>query len=66
VCAEANSVLRAAEADFFFKYWCLEIPSDNRIRRIPSASTIMCKAFDWKRSRIFMLELEAVPQSCIP
>jgi hypothetical protein len=30
------------------------------------ASTIMLKAFDWKRSRISMLEVEAVPQSCIP
>jgi hypothetical protein len=30
------------------------------------ASTIMRKAFDWKRSRISMLEVEAVPQSFIP
>jgi hypothetical protein len=30
------------------------------------ASTIMCKASDWKRLRISMLEVEAVPQSCIP
>jgi hypothetical protein len=29
-------------------------------------STIMRKAFDWKRSRISMLEVEAVPQTCIP
>jgi hypothetical protein len=26
----------------------------------------MGKAFDWKRSRISMLEVEAVPQSSIP
>jgi hypothetical protein len=26
----------------------------------------MNKAFDWKRSRISMLEVEAVPESCIP
>jgi hypothetical protein len=26
----------------------------------------MRKAFDWKRSRISMLEVEALPQSCIP
>jgi hypothetical protein len=26
----------------------------------------MHKAFDWKRSRISMLEVEAIPQSCIP
>jgi hypothetical protein len=46
------AVLRAVAADFFFSCWCLEIPSDNR------------KAFNWKRSRIVMLEVEAVPQSC--
>jgi hypothetical protein len=28
------------------------------------ASTIMRKAFDWNLSRISMLEVEAVPQSC--
>jgi hypothetical protein len=28
--------------------------------------TIMCKAFDWKHSRISMLEEETIPQSCIP
>jgi hypothetical protein len=30
------------------------------------ASTIMRKAYDWKRSRISMLKVEAVPQSWIP
>jgi hypothetical protein len=30
------------------------------------ASTIMRKTFDWKRSRISLSEVEAVPQSCIP
>jgi hypothetical protein len=30
------------------------------------ASTIMRKAFDWKRSRISLLEVEAILQSCIP
>jgi hypothetical protein len=30
------------------------------------ASTIVRKAFDWKRSRISMLEVESVLQSCIP
>jgi hypothetical protein len=28
-------------------------------------STIMRKAFGWKLSRIYILEVEAVPQSCI-
>jgi hypothetical protein len=35
VCAEASSVLRAVAEDFFFNSWCLEIPSDNRIRHVP-------------------------------
>jgi hypothetical protein len=30
------------------------------------ASTIMRKTLDWKRSRIFTFEVEAVPHSCIP
>jgi hypothetical protein len=33
--AEASTVLRAVAADFFFNCWCLEIPSDNRIRHVP-------------------------------
>jgi hypothetical protein len=32
MCAEASTVLKAVAADFFFNCWCLEIPSDNRIR----------------------------------
>jgi hypothetical protein len=30
------------------------------------ASTMMRKTLDWNRSRISMLEVEAVPQSYIP
>jgi hypothetical protein len=30
------------------------------------ASTIMCKAFSWKHSKISMLEIEVIPHSCIP
>jgi hypothetical protein len=29
-------------------------------------STIMRKTLDWKRSRISMFEVEAIPHSCIP
>jgi hypothetical protein len=54
VCAEANAVLRAVAADFFFKYWCLEIPSDNLFGTYQGASTIMRKAFDCKSFRISM------------
>jgi hypothetical protein len=33
--AESSTVLRAVVADFFFNYWYLEIPLDNRIRHVP-------------------------------
>jgi hypothetical protein len=68
VYAEASSVLRALAADFVFNCWDLEIPSDNRLTifgTYQGASTIMSKAFDWKCSRISILEVEAIPQSCI-
>jgi hypothetical protein len=29
-------------------------------------SAIVSKASDWKRSRIFLLEVEGIRQSCIP
>jgi hypothetical protein len=45
VCAEASAVLRAVAADFFLNCWRLEIPSDNRIRHVPGAST------EWSASR---------------
>jgi hypothetical protein len=32
---EARSVLRAVVMDLFLNCWCLEIPSDNRIRHLP-------------------------------
>jgi hypothetical protein len=59
-------MLRAVAADFFFNCWYLEIPSKTVFGTYQGASTIMRKAFDWKRSRISMFEVEAVPQSCIP
>jgi hypothetical protein len=34
VCAEASTVLSDVAPDFFCNCWCLEIPSDNRIRHI--------------------------------
>jgi hypothetical protein len=35
VCAEASAVLGAVAADLFSYLWCLEIPSDNRVRQVP-------------------------------
>jgi hypothetical protein len=66
MCAEESTILRAVVADFFFNCWYLEIPSDNVFGTYQGASTIMQKAFDWKRSRMSMLEVEVVPQSCMP
>jgi hypothetical protein len=52
--------------DFSFNCCYMEIPLDNLIHYDQCVSTIMHKAFDWKRSRISMLEVEAIPKSCIP
>jgi hypothetical protein len=35
MCPEASTVLRTVAVDFFFNWWYLEIPSDNRIRHVP-------------------------------
>jgi hypothetical protein len=35
VYTDASTVLRTVAVDFFFNCWCLEIPSDNRIRHAP-------------------------------
>jgi hypothetical protein len=44
MCAEASTVLKAVAADFFFNCWCLEIPSDNRIRHITKVPPLSCFA----------------------
>jgi hypothetical protein len=62
VCAEVSTVLRAVVADLFGIWKSLQITV---FATYQGASTIMRKAFDWKRSRISVLEVEAVPQSCI-
>jgi hypothetical protein len=64
VCAEESGVLRAVASDLFFNCMCLEIPSDNRIQHVNVPRCV--QTFDCKSSRISMLEVEAVPQSCIP
>jgi hypothetical protein len=57
MCAEESTVLRAVAADFFFNCWYLEIPSETVFGTYQGAPTIMRKAFEWKRSRISMLEV---------
>jgi hypothetical protein len=61
VCAEASAVLRAVVEDFFFNCSCLENLSATVFGTYQDVSTIMRKAFDWKRFGISMLEVEAVP-----
>jgi hypothetical protein len=62
--AKSITVVRAEAADFFFDCRAAEVPSDEWIRTYQGASTIMLKTLDWNRSRISMLEVEAVFQSC--
>jgi hypothetical protein len=61
VYTEERTVLRAVTTDFYFKCWKLEIRI-NVFGTYQGASTIMCNTLDWKRSRISMFEVEAVPQ----
>jgi hypothetical protein len=42
VWAEASTVLRAVEANFFCNCSCLYIPSDNRIRHVPKFRPLSC------------------------
>jgi hypothetical protein len=57
--AEALAVLVAITADFVLNRWNLEILLYYRIRTYHGAS-IMRTAFDWKRSRISMLDVDHV------
>jgi hypothetical protein len=45
VCAEESTVLRAVAEDFFFNCWCTEIPSDNRIRHVPTCVRYHAQSF---------------------
>jgi hypothetical protein len=66
VCAEASSVLIAVAADCSLAVGVWRSLRITAFGTYQGASAIMRKAFDWKRSRIPVLEVEAVPQSCIP
>jgi hypothetical protein len=57
--------LRAVVTDFFFK--CIwRFLQMTVFGTFQGASTVMHNAFERKRSRISMLEVETIPQSCIP
>jgi hypothetical protein len=63
MCAEVNSVLRAVAADISSTVGVLKSLPITIFGTYQGAPAIMRKAFDWKRSRISMLELEAALQS---
>jgi hypothetical protein len=66
VCIEASTVLRAVAriSSLIVSIWrSLWITIFSTYQR---ESTVICKAFDSKCSRMSMLEVEATPQSCIP
>jgi hypothetical protein len=50
---------------FIFRCWNLEILTDYGLPYIPGAFAIMRRVFDWKRSRISVMDVQAVPQNCI-
>jgi hypothetical protein len=54
MCAEASTTLRAVTVGIWRSLWITVFGT------YQGASTIMRKAFDWKRSIISMLEVEAV------
>jgi hypothetical protein len=62
--AEALAVMVAVRADFVFDRWNLEILPYSASTL--GASVITRRAFDWKRSSVSMLEVDVIPQSCIP
>jgi hypothetical protein len=67
VCTEARTVLRAVATDFYCNWWCIEFPSDSRIRHIPRCVHYHAHCFRLEAFYLFIyvLEVEAVFQSCI-
>jgi hypothetical protein len=63
VYTDANIVMGAESADFFFYCWYLKVLTDTEFETYQGASTISRNTLDWKRSKISMFELDVVPQS---
>jgi hypothetical protein len=66
MCTEDSTILRAVVVDSSLTVGIWRSLRITVFGTYQSVSNIMRKAFDWNRSRISMLEVEAVPQSCIP
>jgi hypothetical protein len=54
MCTEASTILGAVAADFFFNCWYLEIPSDNRIRHIPSCVHYHAQGFPLEMNSLYV------------
>jgi hypothetical protein len=65
MCGETSAILVAVAADFFLDGRHLKVPTDAMVGHVPRCVD-NCKVLDWKRSRISMLDVGAVPQSWMP
>jgi hypothetical protein len=59
MCAEASTILRAVAADFSFNVGIWRSLRKTVFGTHQGASTIMRKAFNWKRSRILHYRFES-------
>jgi hypothetical protein len=64
--AEALAVMVGVTADFVFNRWIWISFHITIFGTYHGVSVIMRRAFDWKRSSVSILDVDAVPQSCIP
>jgi hypothetical protein len=64
--AESTVVLGAEAANFFFDGWELYVTPNDGIWNIPRSVRSRRRAFDGKRSRISILDVEAAPHSWMP
>jgi hypothetical protein len=66
MCDEVSTILRAVAGDFSLTVGVWRSLRITVFGTYQGVSTIMRKAFGWKRYSISMLEVEAIPHSCIP
>jgi hypothetical protein len=64
--AEAFAILGTMAADLVFNLWICRLFRIVSFRTYQGASIIFRRVFDWKRLRISMLDVDVVPQSCMP
>jgi hypothetical protein len=64
--AEASTIVRAEAANFFCGCWAVKIPSDERVGDVPGGIHYHEEGLGLESFQASILEVEAVPQSCIP